>query len=339
MASAKKLPSGKWRVQVYLGKDQSGKQIMKSFTANTRWEAEREADAFVEEYKAAKNRFTIRQALDGYISLKQNVLSPATIRGYMNVRNNRFQSIMDIDIHDLDSFTLQKAINDEAATKSCKTISEGKNLIITALKLYGVQLQLNVTLPPKKPKVKELPTAAQVIQMVRGTDIELPCMLAMWLSLRVSEVRGLKFSDLKDGVLTIQRSKLYLGGEDVVRDVNKTFNSTRKLVVPQYLIRLIQSVPHDSEDDFIVPVNYQIIRKHLRKLAKANGYTMTFHDLRHLNASVMLLLGIPDKYAMERGGWATPNTLKSVYQHTFSEERRQVDAKIDDFFNDILGEK
>ena len=53
----------------------------------------------------------------------------------------------------------------------------------------------------------------------------------------------------------------------------------------------------------------------------------------------MLLLGIPDKYAMERGGWATPNTLKSVYQHTFSEERRQVDAKIDDFFNDILGEK
>ena len=339
MASAKKLPSGKWRVQVYLGKDENGKQIMKSFTANTRWEAEREADAFLEEYKAAKNRFTIRQALDGYISLKQNVLSPATIRGYMNVRNNRFQSIMEIDIHDLDSFTLQKAINEEAATKSSKTISEGKNLIITALKLYGVQLQLNVTLPPKKPKVKELPTAAQVIRMVRGTDIELPCMLAMWLSLRVSEVRGLKFSDLKDGVLTIQRSKLYLGGEDVVRDVNKTFNSTRKLVVPPYLIRLIQSVPHSSEDDFIVPVNYQIIRKHLRKLAKANGYMMTFHDLRHLNASIMLMLGIPDKYAMERGGWSTPNTLKSVYQHTFSDERRQVDAKIDEFFNDILGEE
>lgn len=63
-----------------------------------------------------------------------------------------------------------------------------------------------------------------------------------------------------------------------------------------------------------------------------------FVCFRHLNASIMLLLGIPDKYAMERGGWSTPNTLKSVYQHTFSEERRQVDAKIDDFFNGILGE-
>ena len=43
-----------------------------------------------------------------------------------------------------------------------------------------------------------------------------------------------------------------------------------------------------------------------------------------------------DKYAMERGGWSTPNTLKNVYQHTFSEERKQVDKKIDDYFNGIL---
>ena len=64
-----------------------------------------------------------------------------------------------------------------------------------------------------------------------------------------------------------------------------------------------------------------IIRKHLKKLADANGYTLTFHDLRHLNASVMLMLGIPDKYAMERGGWATNTTLKNVYQHTFDEKR------------------
>ena len=50
----------------------------------------------------------------------------------------------------------------------------------------------------------------------------------------------------------------------------------------------------------------------------------------------MLALGIPDKYAMERGGWSAPNTLKNVYQHTFTEERQLVDEKIDGFFNDIL---
>ena len=202
--------------------------------------------------------------------------------------------------------------------------------------MHGVKLDLNVTLPAKVPKLKDLPTAAQVIHMIRGTDIELPCMLALWLSLRMSEVRGLQFGDYKDGVLTIRRSKLYIGGEDVVREVNKTFNSTRRLVVPEYLSKLIEAVPHESEEDFIVPVNYQIIRKHLRKLAKENGYTLTFHDLRHLNASIMLMLGVPDKYAMERGGWSTTDTLKAVYQHTFSDERKHVDELIDGFFDDIL---
>ena len=45
----------------------------------------------------------------------------------------------------------------------------------------------------------------------------------------------------------------------------------------------------------------------------------------------MLMLGVPDKYAMERGGWATNTTLKNVYQHTFDEERRKVDEQIDGF--------
>ena len=50
----------------------------------------------------------------------------------------------------------------------------------------------------------------------------------------------------------------------------------------------------------------------------------------------MLMLNIPDKYAMERGGWSTNSTLKSVYQHTFSEERKQVDKKIDDYFINLI---
>ena len=63
---------------------------------------------------------------------------------------------------------------------------------------------------------------------------------------------------------------------------------------------------------------------------------MTFHDLRHLNASIMLMLGVPDKYAMERGGWSTDSVLKSVYQQTFSSERKKIDSMIDSYFNSII---
>ena len=40
MASAKKLPSGSWRVNLYIGKTPDGKRQYKSFTADTKKEAE-----------------------------------------------------------------------------------------------------------------------------------------------------------------------------------------------------------------------------------------------------------------------------------------------------------
>jgi integrase len=338
MANAKQMPSGNWRVQVFLGTNADGKKMKKSITAPTRWQAEMLAAEFLETVQTARSKFTVAQAVRGYIDSKKNVLSPSTVYCYEIILKNRLQMLMPLDIHEVDSFVMQRAINEEAATKTRKTIAEAKNLIGAALKMYGVNPQWNVTLPPKVPKVNELPTAEQVIRMIRGTEIELPCLLAMWLSLRMSEVRGLQFGDIKDGVLTIQRSKLRLGSDDVVREVNKTYSSTRQLVIPEYLIRLIQAVPHQSETDFIVPQHYQTITKHLKKLADEKGYELTYHDLRHLNASVMLALGIPDKYAMERGGWSTPNTLKNVYQHTFSDERKQVDKKIDEFFESAMEE-
>ena len=60
-----------------------------------------------------------------------------------------------------------------------------------------------------------------------------------------------------------------------------------------------------------------------------------FHDLRHYNASVMLALGIPDKYAMARMGHSTPNMLQNVYQHLLSEKEKEVSDNINNFFNNL----
>jgi integrase len=71
----------------------------------------------------------------------------------------------------------------------------------------------------------------------------------------------------------------------------------------------------------------------------AEGYHISFHDLRHINASVMAALGIPDLYAMQRGGWSNTATLKQVYQQTFDDERISADDKIDRYFCDIYATK
>jgi hypothetical protein len=53
----------------------------------------------------------------------------------------------------------------------------------------------------------------------------------------------------------------------------------------------------------------------------------------------MLYLGVPDKYAMERGGWATDNTLKKVYQSTFIDQLKRFDDIVDDYFTNIYTTK
>ena len=103
-------------------------------------------------------------------------------------------------------------------------------------------------------------------------------------------------------------------------------------------MNLVNALP--EEQDYLTTMTGHAIYGRFKRLIEKNGLeNMTFHDLRHLNASVMLMLGIPDKYAMERGGWSSTSVMKSVYQHTFSKERQIVDKKIDEYFEKIIGGK
>ena len=71
---------------------------------------------------------------------------------------------------------------------------------------------------------------------------------------------------------------------------------------------------------------------------KKNGFEgVSFHDTRHINASVMAMINVPDVYANARGGWSPKSTvMQSTYQERFEAGRIQNDDKIDDFFNSIV---
>ena len=307
MATAKKLPSGSWRVQVLAGYDASGKKIQKSFTAPTKWEAEKMADEYKRYKKEKPTDKQVGKIIDEYIEIKSNVLSPTTIRGYKAIRATRLQSIMGEKLSRLTATDIQRAVNDDSAVYSAKSLRDAYFLLVAAVKRVSPETAVcwNITLPAKKPVIKQLPRPEDVFQAVN---------------------------------IIVQRSKLYVNGEDIVREINKTYNSTRILKVPEYILNLIETKKDKAESDYIVPLTYGAISGRFARLMKKYKYKISFHDLRHINASVMVSLGIPDKYAMERGGWSTDNVLKSVYQHTFSEERKLVDEAIDNYFNNIVSE-
>lgn len=344
---AKRLPSGNYRCQVYSYTSPDGKRHYASFTAPTKKEAEYKAAAFAVERKISGNssRWTLGEAIDHYIDLKEPVLSPTTIRSYRSYRTHAFQGIMDVPLNRIDSLTLQKAVNAELLREpgrgsrtamSPKSIKNAYCLISSTLRTYVPDRVYRVSLPKIPKKIKRaLPEPAQIYEAVKGTDIELPVLLAMWLSFTMSEIRGLTKSKSIDGDYITIREVLVVGdgGKDVRKEMAKEETRNRRHRMPGRIKELIDAV----EGDVIVPLTPSVLLKEFKRRMKAAEMpSITFHDLRHINASVMAMLHIPDIYAQERGGWKTDHVMKSVYTEIFTDERKKVDDLVDGYFENFV---
>ena len=335
MPKIERMPSGNYHARVSMGKDQNGKRQYVSVTKPTKKEVEKVIRALESERGYSRgNNLTLGQAMENYIANKQNILSPSTIAGYEQIRRLRLQEIQAANLYKLTEEDLQRAVNLEALKLSPKTVANISGFLSAVLSTYRPGFQYNITVPRQTRKLKELSAPEEIMRAVHDTPVELPILLAMWLTLRMSEIRGLRRSDIKGNVLSVNRVKLTVDGSDVIRNQAKTANSIRRLRIPPYIMGLIEKLP--AEQEYLCPASAASIYKRFSRILAANDLPhMAFHDLRHLAASVMVQLNIPDKYAMERGGWATDNTLKSVYQHTFSGERTHIDNLIDEYFGSI----
>ena len=375
MAKAKKLPSGSWRALAYShsepvcdkdGKpvlDKNGKQkqkrIYESFTSDDPSPAgKREAEFAAAEFqmnkekkvKNSKKEFTkmkLTEAIDEYIKSREILnRSPTTIHDYRCIQRHAFQDLMDMQLEDIDEVIMQEAINIEAKrpskrnTKNPKPLSAKRlknewGLVSAVLHKYRDDFNFNkIELPEVQPRVVELPPAREVLRIIKDTDIELPVLLAAWLSFSMSEVRGLtKSKSVRGDYITINEVVVDVDNKPLRKSMAKNPTRNRKHRIPQYIKKLIDKV----EGDALVNMSGKTLYYKWIRLQDANSMEhITFHDLRHLNASIMALLRVPDKYAQERGGWKSDQVMKKVYMQTFSEEREKVDAVIDDYFEKTL---
>ena len=119
MATARKLPSGRWNVQIY--DKETGKRV--SITEDTKRDAEYAALEYVQKQK--RNRrigLTVGQAVDKYIEGRRGVISPSTIQGYENVRKYYLSpDFASIPLTNLTSELVQQEIARLSNTVSKKT--------------------------------------------------------------------------------------------------------------------------------------------------------------------------------------------------------------------------
>ncbi len=285
---------------------------------------------------------TLTEAIDRYLDSSDNVLSPSTVHGYRIIQRNGFKNLMNIRINDITQEMLQTAVNHEASLIvkghkiSPKTVHNRYGLISAVLNRYRPELSAHIRLPQVETKIMTLPEPESIMKAFKGDRLELAVLLAMWMSFSMSEIRGLSKSKSIDGdYIVIREVRVQLSSGDIVKPQGKVSTRNRMHRIPAYIKSLIDQV----DGDIIVPYSAHAIYCHFRTVLRQNNIPhISFHGLRHLNASVMAKLNIPEKYAMERGGWKTDTVMKRVYTHTFSNERIKVDNIIDEYFETMQHE-
>lgn len=353
MPTAKKLPSGSWRCQVFSHYEENilqdgtikKKRIYKSFTSdNPTKDGKRLAELAAVQYAASKKErksycsMTFGEALDEYIESRSAVLSPRTIMDYKRIRKNDIQGIMNIKIPDLTQDDIQDAINADARIHSPKTVRNTHGLISAVLKQYRPEFALNTSLPKRKRTELYIPSDKDIqklMQYVSGTEMELPILLAAFGPMRRGEICALNYSDISGNVVHVCRNMVYTEEKEWIIKSPKSYAGDRYIKYPEFVANKWK-----GKKDRIVELTPGAITTRFNRLLKKVGIEhFRFHDLRHYSASVQHALGIPDAYIMQRGGWSSDGVLKAVYRHAMSDKITDMDNKANDYFDDLYNTK
>ena len=316
-----KLPSGNYRIT----KQVNGKRYRATLDHKpSKAEADQVIQELIEQSSTLGSKdMTFRSAGEGYIDLKSSVLSPSTKTGYRSALRQISPDFAEMSINRLDNIIVQKEINNLAKKGlSPKTVRNLGSFVKTVLKMYRPQLNITISMPPKRHVEYHTPTS-EMVQMVlkheQGTEYYVPYSLAV-LSLRRSEICALDVSDISGNMILVHKAKIKDRSKDgkelwVIKEYGKTEKSHRKIFLPDALLSTI------LDQGYIYKGSPDNLLKHLHKTQDALGLPhFRLHDFRHYFSSYAHYIGIPDKYIQEQGGWKTDYVMKNVYRHTFEEK-------------------
>ena len=339
---AVKLPSGNWRIQVYLGKTEDGKKIRKSFTGENRKQVEAEAHQFLISHEEVNRSDSFGVMAERFIEDRRAVLSPSTIRSYIHIAERlktRSVSFWDGSAYSISKYDMQGVIDHLVEDGlSPKTVLNYHGFISAVLD-YSEAPSPQVRLPQKKRPNLNIPDSEKVkavLDAAKDTEIELPIMLAAFGPLRRGEICALKWSDIQGYVIHVQRDCVLSPEKKWEYKLPKTLTSDRFVTMPGFVMEKLKEIPKADPDGFIFDMNPNQITDKFRRLLKREGIEdFRFHDLRHFCCSYLHGMNVPDIYIMQRSGHATTATLRQIYTHTLQNQSEEETKKIISGFNSI----
>lgn len=312
----RQLPSGSWRVQLLI----DGKRI--SVTEETEQACIARAMAIRENMLAPADKSqkpSLSVAIDRYIEARESILSPATIRGYRNIQKSRFQSQMKRPVNSMSERDWQRAVNAEAKLCSSKTLKNAWGFVSSVLREEtGVSYSISLPQVLSEPRAFLEPDQIKVfLEHARGNKYEIAALLAL-CSLRVSEIIALTWDqiDLEHKIISVKGAVVPNEKHQYVKKKeNKNQTSRREvpIMIPQLLDALKAA---DKRTPDVVPYHPRTIQNAINRICKEAGLPeVGTHGLRHSFASLAYHLNMPEKIAMQIGGWSNDATMRKIYTH------------------------
>lgn len=276
-----------------------------------------------------------------YAGYKSNI--EQRVAPYFRNRKILLGGLKSIDIQDFYTYCLTEL------NVSGSTVIHYHANISKALR-YAIRKDLIVSNPMEKvdrPKMKKhigqfysLPEIEALIEAVHGDGVEFPVLMASFYGLRRSEVMGLRWQsvDFSSNRITIDHTVVQtrIDGKEILvaKDRAKNKSSCRSLpLVPQYRELLLQIKAHQEEckalcggsyyqsdyvyvNDIGEPIKPNYVTQHFALILKKNGMRkITFHELRHSCASLLLKSGVSMKEIQEWLGHSDFGTTANIYAH------------------------
>ena len=336
--------NGNYYIQADFGKDESGNRIRKKVTAKSISELSKKVKELIIELESNHgDNITLINAFESYIN-SHSSLAYNTLDSYRKTIKYYFKELRNKPIRQITKNDLMQAINTDIAAGKAKTTMKREFTVLCVVFNYfevpvltpKVQKELksyvnNATYISKgrKKDFDNLPTALDVVEWLKADtttykDRTAVCVLLGLHSLRVEEVRGLKFKDvIKDDngncYVDIHATKTCISGKDHYREETKTEDSTRKFLIDSRLYNMIHSIEHKTDDDFVITIGAWQYNSCVKQLAIKNGYDwITSHKFRHIFMSDNKDCTVAEVVA----GWSVKGGVsKTVYTHARQEEK------------------